>query len=76
MLTATVAEVLHAKDPLRFGQLIAGFLEAGLAARRSVSRRQQGRRRRKGPSSRHRPRARVVRLFGKWRAEPPLKATR
>lgn len=75
MLTATIAETLHAKDSGRFGQLIARFLEAGLVARRSVSRRQQGRRRRKDPPPRHRPRARVVRLFGKWSAEP-LKATR
>ena len=75
MLTATIAETLHAKDPRRFDQLIARFLEAGLVPRRSLSRQQQGRRGRKDPPSRHRPRARVVRLFGKWSAEP-LKAAR
>lgn len=75
MLTATIAETLHAKNPRRFGQLIARFLDAGLVKIRSVSRRQQGCHRRKGPSSRHRPRVRVVRLFGKWSAEP-LKAAK
>ena len=75
MLTATIAETLHAKNPRRFGQLIARFLEAGLVTTRSVRGRRKGCHRRKGPSSRHRPRVRVVRLFGKWSAEP-LKAAR
>ncbi len=39
MLTTTVAEVLHAKDPVRFGKLVAGFLEAGLLTVRTVRRR-------------------------------------
>ena len=30
MFTATIAEMLHAKDPEQFGQLIARLIEKGL----------------------------------------------
>lgn len=41
MLKATIAEILHAKDPLRFGRLIGYFLEAGLITARSLRRRER-----------------------------------
>ena len=46
MLTTTIAETLHAKDPVRFGKLVAGLLEAGLLRAHDVRRRRIHRRRR------------------------------
>ena len=55
MIRTTIAEILHAKDPMRFGKLVGHLIERGLLdpaavrGRRSSMRRAiQGRQRRRG----------------------------
>jgi hypothetical protein len=54
MVRATIAEILHAKDPLKFGQLIGYLIDRGLLDPESLGGRSQGSTRARQGSQRRR----------------------
>jgi hypothetical protein len=66
MVRTTIAEILRAKDPLRFGKLVGYLLERGLLDPASVRGRRSSRRR--AIQGRQRRRGRVVFSVGALRS--------